>query len=318
MRDPYQVLGLPPNASPEDVKKAYKKLALEYHPDRNQGNKEAEEKFKEISAAFEEIKSGKKHPPQTFEGFDLNSIFNNMGFGINFDQFSGWGKPQKAVGTISISLEEAHNGCDKKIKVENQVQCKSCAGAGHFLADSVCATCQGSGQIRTAYGNMIMSRPCNVCRGLGRPIKSKCGDCNGAGKRNIINEHQITIPKGTAHGERISVNAELDIRIVYAQHHEFFLLDNMVDVLSKIKINMFDALLGTTIPVKTITGERSFSIKAGTQPNMTFRIQGAGLHSKLGKGDHLIEISIELPKTLTPEQTEILLKLKDAMGEKNG
>lgn len=327
MNDPYKVLGVEPGSSPEDIKKAYKKLALEYHPDRNPGDKAAEEKFKEISAAYELVKDGKWRPGQQqaagFNPFDFNSIFRDFGFQVDFeDMFGGSRQPKrKRTGRIQVSLEEAYSGCKKNITVTDKVNCHRCKGRGFELGDSHCKPCGGSGQIRTAHGVMFVSQNCPYCRGFGREVKAMCMDCQGTGKKSDAQNFEIVVPAGVRHGQKVYPAEDLEIAILYAPHPEFALMENMVDIMSKVRVSMFEAILGGSVKINTLQGQKSLKIMQGTQPGSVLRIKAAGMKNSFGPpGDHLVEVSVELPKVLTSEQESLLVKFKESIegkGESN-
>ena len=326
MNDPYKTLGLERGASVDDIKKAYKKLALEHHPDRNLGDNTAEERFKEISEAYNLIKDGNWSPERQqmgFNPFDMNSVFRDFGFGFEFDNmFGGRQAKRKRSGNIRVTLEEANNGCKKNITVTENTSCLKCKGAGFELGDKYCPQCNGGGKIRISQGIMSVIQDCRHCRGFGREIKAMCPECQGTGKKVNVQNLEIVIPEGTAHGQKVYPMADLEITIVYTQHPEFMLMDNMVDILSKVKVNLFDAMLGGNVKVNTLQGQKLLKVPPGTQPNAVLRIKSAGMKNHFGAtGDHLVELSIELPKTLTKEQEDLLLKFKELVenkGENNG
>ena len=330
MNDPYKVLGIEPGASPEDIKKAFHKLALEYHPDRNPGDKVAEEKMQEISAAYELIKDGKWTPPghgtPGFNPFDMQSIFSNFGFNIEFEDMFGSRQPKrKRTGRIQISLEEANSGCKKGIRIDDKANCQKCKGMGFELSDNRCQPCNGSGQIKTHRGIMVITQNCPHCRGFGREVKAMCMECHGAGKKTRTQDFEVIIPAGIRHGQKVYPAQDLEIAVMYAPHPEFALMENMIDIMSKTRISMFDALLGGGVKINTLQGQKSLKIAPGTQPGAILRIKSAGMKSDFGSfsttGDHLVEVSVELPRALTDEQTGLLLKLKEIMenkGESNG
>jgi len=321
MNDPYKVLGVEPGSSPEDIKKAYIKLAMEHHPDRNPDDKTAEDKCKEINAAYELIKDGKWKPERRMPGFNpfnMNSIFRDLGLNVEFnDMFSSKQTKRKRTGRIQISLEEVNSGCKKNITVMDNINCQKCKGIGFELSDKHCKPCNGSGQIRTSHGVMLISQNCPYCRGLGREVLAVCIDCQGTGKKANSQNFEVVIPAGINHGGKIYPVEDLEIAILYAPHPEFILMENMVDIMSKIKISMFDALLGGGVKINTLQGQKFLKVTPGTQPNTILRIKSAGMKGGFGgTGDHLVEVLVELPKALSVEQEGLLLKLKETMENK--
>lgn len=321
MVDPYKILGLEPGASKEEISKAYKKLALEWHPDRHQGDKQAEEKFKEINGAYQLLKDGNYDPNSfngNFDGFNIQDIFDQAfgSFGAFYDHFDsqyGFGKQNqiKYRGEIQVSLEEAHLGCSKKLSIQEETVCTKCKGSGVTVCIDFCTHCHGSGSIRQKFtGAFVLSSTCGHCKGTGHKIEGVCGVCSGRGKIAKTEEVVAIIPSGVKNGQVIRIRQDLEVVISYAPHAEFKFKG--LDIISKFEVNMFDILLGASVEVKTISGTRTLKINPGTQPNSTLRIKNGGIG---GKGDHLIEIKLTIPKNLTENQIEILKQLKETFKE---
>lgn len=328
MKDPYKVLGVEPDTSPEDIKKAYRKLAFEYHPDRNPDDKAAEEKLKEINEAYDLVKDGKWSPGSQpnfrsdFNPFDINSVFRN--FGVGFDSVFGNRQTKvKRTGRIQITLEEAYAGCKKNITVSDRTTCPKCKGFGFELGEKPCGPCKGTGEAIMMHGVVTLRQQCPYCRGLGREIKAMCMECQGSGKKENSQNFEIVIPAGIRHGQKVHPANDLEITVLFAPHREFMLMENMSDIMSKIRISMFDAILGTSVKVNTLQGQKSLKIIPGMQPGDVMRIRGGGMKGGYlhPDGDHLVEVIVELPKTLSAEQKELLNRLKETMeskGEDNG
>ena len=310
MKNPYEILGVSQDASEEDIKKAYKKLALEWHPDRHQGNKDAEDKFKEITEAFNLIKDG-KYPPSrgSFGGHGfsfVNDLFNQtFGFG---------GAQQKKSATLNISIEDAHMGGSKKISLGEVKSCSHCRGVGLDILDINCPNCHGSGRITQQMGSLSLSKPCGKCRSTGKTLGAKCVFCFGTGKIESKEELIINIPAGILHGQKIYPRSDLQIIILYSPHNLFKLVDEGGSISSNIDINIFDAIFGNNINIQTLNGIKSLKIQEGTQPGSVLRIKNGGVGNR---GDHFINVNVKLPSNLNEEQKAILEELRKSMGEKN-
>jgi len=315
MKDPYATLGVSPDASKEEIKKAYKDLALKWHPDRHQGDKKAEERFKEISEAYNLLKDGKYNPyvqsgPTGFDSFNINEMFNHAfgGFGFSF-------RTQQRVktGNMAISIEEAHGGCKRKIRLSEVHGCADCRNVGRVITQEVCDKCGGSGQVRSAMGAIHIARPCDACGGYGRKLGDNCNSCNGQGKKEIHKELEVNVPPGILHGQKVYPQSNLQITILYKPHSYFKLLDeNTGQIGSNITIDMFDAIFGNNVEIDTLNGRKSLKINPGTQPGAILRIKRGGVG---GRADHLVNINVILPKDLNEKQKELLQKLQKTMGE---
>ena len=329
--NPYEVLGLSSGATEEEIKKTYKELAKKWHPDVNK-DEGAEEKFKGISAAFEQLKNNnwRYNPPsQNFTGSgSINDIFANFfsggnpfgasGFPFGDDPFTAQKRGiNKKRAQIYVTFEEAYLGCSKKIQLNEDNPCNSCNSVGVKLKNSSCPVCHGNGRVKTAHGAIFMVSACQACKGLGREIEGKCNDCNGIGKKFSSKEINIQIPIGSRNGTVLNPEPNLEIHILLAPHKEFSLLENEIDVGSHIYINMFDAILGESIDINTLSGIRKLKVPAGTQPGTILRIKDGGFcHRPNGaRGDHLVEINVKIPKEVTEEQKELISKLKESFGK---
>lgn len=302
--DPYKVLGVEPSATPEEIKKVYRELALKYHPDRNSGDPGAEEKFKEINAAYELIKDGNYNPNQnSFNPMDFDDIMRNFGFGFG---------PKRNInirkGVLRITLEEAYVGCEKNIEVSHSATCQFCMGFGTEFSNDRCSKCGGSGNFGQNHGILRIQTTCPACKGSGKQPKSTCGSCQGSGKNIHKQSIKVNIPPGIANGQVLTPLADLEVTIAYLPHNEFGV--NGLDILSKRNISIFDAILGCKINVKTLDGEKILNIPAGTQPETTFCIRGFGMKYNNMRGNHLITIGINIPTALTEGQKELLKQIQ--------
>jgi molecular chaperone DnaJ len=325
MNDPFRTLGVEPGASEADIKKAYKKMAMEHHPDRHPNDKQAEERFKEISVAYETLKNnnwqqeswGPNFNGDIFNGFssiNIEDLFNHA-FGQNpFNRQTGNVK----TGKIYISLEEAYSGCTKKIGFIDTVSCSVCNGLGYKLGDEKCDKCGGIGQRRTVHGAVSMVTACADCRGFGRKISAMCMECNGTGKKKLERELIINIPPGTYEGAKVNPTNDVQIQILYSPHKEYTIMNNRIDTSSIKEIDVFVAMLGGTVSANTLGGIKNVKVPAGCQPETLLRIKQAGMKIQNKIGDHLLKIKIKIPTNLTEEQKELIQTLKQQLEENNG
>lgn len=362
-RDFYEILGVPKTSDQATMKKAYRKIALKYHPDRNPDNKAAEDKFKEAAEAYEILSDEQKRARYDryghagvdpnmgggggFRGggMTMDDIFSQFGdiFGNDgspFEGFFGGGgsrgrssRGQRGSNLrikISLTLEEIANGVTKKIKVKKQNPCSTCNGSGAKDSKSVktCGTCQGSGHVRqvknTFLGQMQTTGPCPTCNGAGQQVTAVCGSCRGEGREYKDDTIEIEIPAGVEGGMQLSMrgkgnagksgggSGDLLINIEEKQH-ESLSRDGM-NVIYDLFLNFADAALGTSVEVPSLNGKIKIKIPAGTQAGKIFRLRGKGLPSvqSYGQGDQMINVNIWTPKSLTKEEEDILMKLKES------
>ncbi len=342
-RDYYEILGLEKSASAADIKKAYRRLAMEYHPDRNQGNADAEEKFKEASEAYEVLSDENKRKVydayghaglsgQGFQGFsDVNDIFSS--FGSIFEEFFGFGgggggRNGRRRGAdlrydLSISFEEAAFGVERDIEFERQAVCLTCAGTGAKpgSAPQTCGTCRGAGQLRRNQGFFTMAVTCHTCQGAGTVIKDPCGECHGSGavaeKRNV----KVKVPGGVDNGVRLRVSGEGEGGLNGGPSGDLYVFLNVADskiferdgqdVILRRPIGIAQAALGCKIMVPTLDkGEKEISVAAGTQYGDRMTLAGEGIPKLrgVGRGDLHVEFEVVVPKKLSREQKELLEK----------
>jgi molecular chaperone DnaJ len=315
-QDYYELLGVSRTSSSDEMKKAYRKLAMKYHPDRNPGDTAAESKFKEISEAYEVLKDDQKRA--AYDRFGHQAFENGMGgggggahpgaqgFGFDFsdiidEMFSGMGGGRRAAEVnlrgsdirynAEITLEEAFNGTTPRVKYMTAVSCDTCHGSGGEGGASpvTCATCQGRGKIRTQQGFFTIERPCHTCQGIGQTIEKPCKACQGTGRVRREKTLDVKIPAGVEDGTRIRVAAagEAGMRggepgdlyvFVSIKPHRFF-QRNGADIQCRIPIAMTTAALGGEIEVPTIDGTRTkLKIPTGTQGAHQFRLRGKGMN----------------------------------------
>ena len=341
-QDYYTTLGVTKDASADDMKKSYRKLAMQYHPDRNPGNKEAEAKFKELSEAYDVLKDDQKRAAYdrfghaAFEqgggaqpgGFDfgggggLGDIFEQM-----FGQMGGnrGGRPRQGNDiqqAVEISLEEAFSGTNSTRHVPTRVTCEACTGSGSADANkeaATCGTCRGAGKVRAQQGFFTIERTCPTCNGQGKTIRNPCRICRGAGTVQRERSLQVSIPAGVDDGTRIRLTGEgeaggqgirpgdLYVHVAVRQH-QFFQREG-AHILMRVPIRMTQAALGSDVEVPVIDGTKAkVKIPPGTQTGQQFRLRGKGFSvlRNPARGDMVIEVTVETPQSLTSKQRELL------------
>ena len=348
--DYYTTLETSRESTQDEIKKAYRKLAMKYHPDRNQGDKEAEEKFKEINAAYEVLSDENKrrqydqlgHQRYTQNGRGASgmsaedifaSVFGGDGGDIFSSFFGGGFSRQSSTGPqagndlrydLEIGFKEAVFGTEKEILVPRSESCERCSGSGAEPGSKrkTCPTCNGQGQVLMSQGFFNLRQTCSQCRGEGTILENPCTDCRGAGSTRKNKKLNITIPPGVDNGTRLRVSGEGDAGkrggppgdlyiFLYVKKHEFFERDNL-DIHCKIDIPFTLAALGGKIDIPTISGKEELKIPAGIQSNQQLRMRGKGVsQSRRGRGDQYIHISVEVPKNLSNEQKKKLKEFAD-------
>lgn len=345
-QDYYDVLGVARNADADDFKKAYRKLAMKYHPDRNQGDAEAEQKFKEINEAYDVLKDDQKRAAYdqfghaAFEnggagGFGGGGFGGGAGFADIFDEMFGdfMGGRQRSGGgpsrgsdlryNLEISLEDAFKGRETRIRVPSSVSCDDCNGSGAAKGShpSTCGTCQGHGKVRASQGFFTIERTCPTCNGVGQTIDNPCGTCAGNGTVRKEKTLAVTIPAGVEDGMRIRLSGEGeagakgappgDLYIFVAVgSHALFQRDG-ANIYCQVPIPMTTAALGGSVEVPSIDGSRAkVTIPTGVQTGHRLRMRGKGMSvlNTKNRGDMFIDIRVETPVNLTKDQQQ---KLKD-------
>ncbi len=343
-KDYYEVLGVNKDASDEEIKKAYRKLAMKYHPDRNPDNPKAEEHFKEAKEAYETLSDGQKRAAydqyghSAFEsggmgggnpfgagagagGFDFGDIFGDIFGGAR----GGGGRTQAHRGSdlrynLEITLEEAARGAQKQIRIPTMVECETCKGSGAKPGTSAttCQTCAGHGQVRMQQGFFSIQQTCPRCHGSGKQISSPCGSCHGAGRTKQHKTLEIKIPAGidtgmrlrhSGHGEAGSNGApsgDLYVEIHIRPHNVFQREGD--DLHCEMPISFATAALGGEIEIPTLDGKASIKIPAETQSGKIFRLRGKGIKGmRTGThGDLNCHVVVETPSNLTERQKELL------------
>jgi molecular chaperone DnaJ len=339
-RDYYEVLGVERNATETDIKKAYRKVAIKFHPDKNPGNKEAEENFKEAAEAYEVLRDSKKRQIYDqyghqglegagFSGFGgFEDIFSS--FGDIFEDFFGFSSRGGAAGRgrpgndlrydIRLEFMDAVFGTETEIDLEKMETCSKCEGSRCEPGTSpdVCNYCGGSGQATRSQGFFTVRTTCPSCRGQGKTISSPCSNCNGAGQIRARKKVSLKIPAGVDNGSRLRLNGEGEAGMdggppgdlyvfIHVKPHDYFTREN-THVISKVPISFIQAALGDEIEVKTLEGKETLKIPKGVQYGETFRFPGNGVPSLRNgrRGDQVIIIEIKTPTNLNKKQEALL------------
>ena len=380
-KDLYEILGVPRSATDKDIKAAYRKLAMKYHPDKNKGNKEAEKNFGEINAAYSILSDQKKRqqydqfgavpgasgggfggggfPGGGFGGFgggsgDFQGVFpfgeDMGGFADIFESFFGGGrrsgkrkKSSSVAGSdietvIHLTFEEAAFGTTKELEITKPGKCDRCDGKGAEPGSPIinCKGCGGTGEIRsvknTILGQMVTSRVCSECDGVGKVPEKKCSKCHVTTRVRITEHVNVKIPAGVDTGTTIRIAGkgesgvgggnygDLYVHIDVKSSSKFGRRD--LDVYSEKEISVVQAVLGDEVPVETIHGAVTLKIPSGTQSETSFKLSGKGIHREAGasnegasKGDHFVRIRVKIPGKLSRAEKDLFEKLRDEEGD---
>jgi len=341
-RDYYEVLGVDRQAEPDAIKKAYRKLAATHHPDKNPGDKTAEEKFKELGEAYEALSDPQKRAAYDQYGhaaFDRRSspfargggfhdpmdIFREVfGGGSIFDDFfngvrSDPTRPQRGDDLrydMEITFEEAVHGCEKEVSLTRPDRCEPCRGSGAEVGSRVsnCPACGGRGQVVSSRGFISFAQTCPHCQGAGRVVDKPCAACGGSGRQERSSKIKLRIPAGVDTGSRLrsSGNGEAGFRggpagdlyvVLHVKPHAIFQREGD-DLLCEVPVSFVDAALGADIEVPALDGQTSIKLPAGTQPGTMFRLKGKGIKNVqgYGHGDLHVRINVEVPTHLSSVQ----------------
>lgn len=350
--DYYEVLGVDRNADKSTIKKAYRKLAMKYHPDQNPGNKEAEDKFKEAAEAYEVLSNEEKRARYDRFGHagvsggsggagfhDVSDIFG--AFGDIFGDFFGGGARQGARRSnrprrgadlryyLDVDLEEVLSGVEKEIDFECEDECVTCTGTGakKGIQPETCQTCGGTGQVVRQQGFFQMATPCHECRGQGQVIKDPCEDCSGRGRNLVHRKLNIKVPPGVNSGTQLRLSSEgeggyqgggrgdlfVEIRV---KEHPHFSRQNQ-HLIAREKVSYLQALLGAEVEVRTLDGSAQVEVPRGSKTGDILKVAERGIPSLRGgrRGDLLLEIEIEIPKKLTKKEEDLLREIAADKGE---
>ncbi|MDP2916434.1 MAG: molecular chaperone DnaJ [Dehalococcoidia bacterium] len=354
-RNYYEVLGVNSNASEEDIKKAFRKLAFKYHPDHNCEDG-AEERFKEINEAYQVLSDGEKRAAYDRYGHDgaesvwgrgfASSDFSGLGgLGDIFDAFFGGATatasrqaPQQGADLSSdliMEFEEAVFGVEKKVKVLRIENCSVCHGIGAKPGTNPtkCPACNGTGQIRriqqSVFGRFSIVTTCGRCRGEGTIIADPCTQCRGTGREKREHIVTVNIPAGVDNGSQLRVRGEGDAGTrggpsgdlyitIQVKPHEFF-IRNGDDIIYELPVNFAQAALGTELEIPTISGKTRLKIPAGSQTGRVFRLKGQGIArvNRSGRGDQVVLLIVVTPESLTDKQRQLIKELGESFGQAN-
>ncbi len=352
-RDYYEVLGVSRDAAAVDIKKAYRKLALKHHPDRNPGNKEAEEKFKEAAEAYAVLADAEKRRQydtfghslggRGFEGFGgSEDVFSDFGdiFGSLFEDFFGLGPGPGRGGRsahrgvdlqveIEVTLEEVAEGVSKSLQLTRREPCDACGGsrAAPGSRPQECSQCRGAGRVRLTQGFFSIHQTCSACRGEGMVVTKPCPACRGEGFVKKKRKLDVRIPAGVDSGMRLKVSGEgehsslegprgnLYVLVSVRPHHELHRNGN--DLYVESELSVLQAVLGDEIDVPTLNGKAKLKIPPGTQPGKLFRLKGLGVPSigGYGRGDLIVKANVKIPTSLSEREQKILEEWAKARGE---
>ena len=349
-RDFYDILGVQKNASDDEIKKAYRKLAMKHHPDRNKDNKDSERKFKEATAAYEALKDPEKraaYDQYGHEAFRQGGMGGGQGFGDFaggfsdiFEEFFGGGfggqsrqrGPQRGNDlryNMSVSLQEAFNGKKSQIRIPSYDGCDLCSATGSAdkSGPSTCSTCGGQGKVRSTQGFFSIERPCPTCGGEGSSIKNPCLKCSGTGQVKKQKTISVTIPAGVDTGTRIRISGEGepgqrgagngDLYIFVEVQKDKLFEREEENIFCQIPISITAAILGGDVEVPTIEGKKArLNIPPGTQSETQFRLKGKGMSilRQTRRGDMYVEVNVEIPVNLNSKQKAILQEFEKEGG----
>ena len=349
-RDYYEVLGVPRNADDQQIKSAYRKLALRYHPDRNPGDQKAEERFKEAAEAYAVLADGDKRARSDRFGHagvggssggpgidptifaDFNDIFGGLGgLGDLFGFGSGRRGPARGSDLrydLEISFDEMASGTETTLQIPREEQCEACGGSGAAAGSrpDTCPQCRGRGQVRYQHGPLTVARTCGQCRGTGTVIRTPCGDCRGRGRRERQRKLTVKVPAGIGSGQRLRLSGEGEhgdaggspgdlYVVVHVQDHEFFQREGD-DLHCAVPVSFPTLVLGGTVAVPTLAGgSETIPVPKGTPTEARFRLRSKGLPrvSGRGRGDLYVTVRVEIPTSLTREQKALVAELDKAL-----
>ena len=348
-RDYYEILGVPRSAEDGDIKSAYRKLALKYHPDRNPGDKTAEERFKEAAEAYSVLADPEKRSRYNRFGHAGVSGASGGGAGVDPTIFNDFGDILGGLGDLfgfgggarrggarrggdlrydlEISFEEAANGSETTLQIPRDEPCDTCGGSGSAPGSTPerCAHCHGNGQIRMQQGFFTVARTCHHCGGIGRVIAKPCQTCHGQGRVSRERKLTVKVPPGIATAQRLRLSGEGEFGsrgappgdlyvVIHVRGHPFFHRDGD-DLLCEVPVTYPTLALGGEIHVPTLDDSAAIHIPKGTQPDTRFRLRGKGMPNVGGRGhgDLYVRIKVAVPRRLSREQKDLIESLDETM-----
>jgi molecular chaperone DnaJ len=341
----YAILGVSREADEAELKRAYRKLARMHHPDRNPGDKAAEERFKEVSEAYTILSDPDKRAQYDRFGTVSGPAAGDAGFGTIFeDLFEGFfggaerGRRSRARRgehlqyNLEITLEEAASGIETKLQIPRHETCDACRGAGAQPGSKpeTCTSCRGQGQVRFSQGFLTVARPCPTCGGEGQILRNPCKECRGQGRQRKERLLNVTIPGGVEDGNQLRLSGEGEggvnggppgdlYVVIHVKPHEIFLRRGP-DLLCELPITFPQAALGSEVEVPVLGGRAMLTVPAGTQPGEQLRLRGKGVPHLRGRGhgDAVYQVVIEVPTRLTARQRELLEELHQSSKDDSG
>lgn len=351
-RDYYEVLGVSRDASVDDIKKAYRRMAVKYHPDKNPGDKQAEESFKEAAEAYSVLSDAEKRArydrfghaatggggAQGFDPSQFADFSDILGDLFGFGDLFGGGRGRRGNRPmrggdlrydLHLSFEEAVFGREASIELPRSANCATCSGSGARPGTSPvsCTACGGRGQVRYQQGFFAVARTCPQCGGAGRVIKDACPDCGGAGRVRERKSLTVKIPPGVDEGTRLRLSGEGEAGVFGGPPGDLYVFISVedharferreYDIHAEESISFTQAALGVELEVETVHGKETLRIPAGTQPGQTFKLRGKGVPwvEGSGRGDHWVHVTVRIPTSLDSRQRELLEEYSKLEGE---
>ncbi|MEM7009021.1 MAG: molecular chaperone DnaJ [Thermodesulfobacteriota bacterium] len=343
--DYYEVLEIERNADHEEIKRSYKRLAFEYHPDRNPGDTDAEEKFKEINEAYQILSDPDKRARyDSFGHMSSESMFSDQNFDAGFNDifgnlfeevFNAGTRTRAQRGSdlrynLEITFEEAIEGTEKEIVIPRHVLCADCGGSGAAPGgEATCIECGGRGELTYTQGFLAIKRACHSCGGSGKTITKQCSSCAGQKFIRTENDVKVKVPPGITDQSRLRIRGEGEVGLyggpegdlyieIYVQEHPLFKRE-AENLFCQVPISFVKAALGAEVEIPTTNGKSTIKIPPGTQSGQTFRLKGKGAPRLDGRGvgDLYIETNVEIPVKLSKKQKEILEQFSEACEEEN-